>query len=159
MNAHTGFETAEDALRFIFAGKATVTLTSKATGEHFTYRVDKGKEENAPYFVKVLNGPDNYANYMYIGFIQDPAAALGEKGRPVHISRTAGLIAGRKGHPDAPSFKAFAWALRYLKERNEVPEQMTIQHEGKCCRCSRKLTHPDSIASGIGPECASKMGA
>jgi hypothetical protein len=30
-------------------------------------------------------------------------------------------------------------------------------HEGKCCRCGRKLTVPASIASGIGPECATKI--
>lgn len=29
---------------------------------------------------------------------------------------------------------------------------------GKCGVCGRTLTHPDSIASGIGPVCASKSG-
>jgi|ETNvirnome_2_300_1030623.scaffolds.fasta_scaffold25049_2 hypothetical protein len=150
MTSHTGFETAEDARRFIFAGNATVTLTSLATGTHFTFKVRKKDvdDADAPFFVSVLNGgcaapPAYWPNYMYIGFV--PAAP------------GSALVAGRKDHPDAPSFKAFDWAIRHLLEREEIPEQLTIQHEGKCCRCARKLTHPDSIASGIGPECATKM--
>ena len=33
-----------------------------------------------------------------------------------------------------------------------------IMHEGRCCRCNRTLTHPDSIKTGIGPECAKHFG-
>ena len=31
--------------------------------------------------------------------------------------------------------------------------------EGKCRKCNRKLTNPDSIDNGIGPECAKKVAA
>jgi len=32
----------------------------------------------------------------------------------------------------------------------------TLLLEGRCVRCNRKLTHPESIRLGIGPECRSK---
>jgi hypothetical protein len=32
-----------------------------------------------------------------------------------------------------------------------------VHHEGRCGRCGRTLTVPESIESGIGPECAKKM--
>ena len=31
---------------------------------------------------------------------------------------------------------------------------LEVWHEGRCGRCNRALTVPESIASGIGPECA-----
>jgi hypothetical protein len=32
-----------------------------------------------------------------------------------------------------------------------------VHHEGKCGRCGRKLTVPESVKSGFGPECAGKI--
>ena len=29
-----------------------------------------------------------------------------------------------------------------------------IQHIGKCCKCGRPLTDPESIKLGVGPICA-----
>ena len=145
---HDGFTSAQDALTFILAGKARVTLTSGKTGTHYTYKVDAPKDADiydlaTPRFVTVLNGPDNSwsGDWLYLGLI-------GKEGR---------LVAGRKGLPDAPSFKALDWALGHLNA-DTLPEALTIQHEGKCCRCGHALTRPESIALGIGPECSSKMG-
>ena len=145
---HDGFTSAQDALTFILAGKARFTLTSAKTGTHYTYKVDAPRNSDVydlatPRFVKVLSGPDNSWNgdWTYLGLI-------GKEGR---------LVAGRKGLPDAPSFKALDWALGHLNA-DTLPEALTIQHDGQCCRCGRALTHPESIASGIGPDCASKMG-
>ena len=144
-NAHAGFETAADALTFIKGGKAVFTLSSEKTDTHFTFKVsqkDTGEGEAVnltPFFVSVLNGPDNWENYQYIGYIQADGESC--------------LLAGAKGKPDAPSFRSFSWAWAHLN-RGNIPEQLTIQHEGKCCVCSRRLTTPESISSGIGPICA-----
>lgn len=141
MTAHAGFATAADALSFIRGGKAFITLSSAKTGKHFTYRIVTGApgapREGKPFFVSVLNGPDNWANYGYIGFIPH--------GVPL-------LIAGNKGRGDAPSFKALAWALGHLVN-GRIPADLTIRHEGKCSVCSKKLTNPISIDLGIGPIC------
>ena len=139
--------TPEAALEFIFGGTALFTMTSGKTGNHFTFKMRRGRGDNAPWFANVLTGsPDNWQDFDFIGFVK-----LSEDGE-----KTC-LMAGRKGKPDAPSFKALSWALAHL-HRGEMPEALTIQHEGRCCRCNRTLTHPDSIESGIGPECA-KQGA
>lgn len=57
-----------DPKTFILGGNAYFTLTSKKTGKSFTYRV-KRKEDAALFFVSVLNGPDNWMNYEYLGTI------------------------------------------------------------------------------------------
>jgi hypothetical protein len=150
MTSHTGFETAADALQFILAGKAKFTISSAKTDTHFTFKINQKDDpantgDKTPFFVSVLNGPDNWTNFMYIGFIPQQG-----DNQPLR------LVAGRKGHPDAPSFKALSWTLRHLTNGN-IPADLTIQHEGKCCRCGRALTVPTSIASGIGPDCATKM--
>jgi hypothetical protein len=122
-----------DRERFIFGGKAVFTIVSKKTGTRFTYKV-KGYPAKKLSFVSVLNGPDNWENYMYIGLIWN--------------DRNRGLRAGNKGHGDAPSFKALAWLLYHLDS-----DKVELWTEGKCCRCNRRLTDPKSIALGIGPEC------
>jgi hypothetical protein len=44
------------------------------------------------------------------------------------------------------------WAVKAVA-KGSLPEGYKIQHEGKCCRCGRTLTTPESIERGIGPEC------
>jgi Family of unknown function (DUF6011) len=57
---------------------------------------------------------------------------------------------------EAPSAKAFDWAWRALT-KGTMPANLEVWHEGRCGRCGRKLTVPESIARGIGPECAGRM--
>lgn len=141
LNHDHGHQLADvDAARtFMFAGKAYLTLVSKATGTRFTYRVST--KEDAPFFVGVLSGPDNTHDYTYLGFVPQGGAEL---------------VAGKKGRPDAPSYKAFAWFLQAL-QAGVMPTQLEVWHEGLCGRCGRALTVPESIAAGLGPDCASKM--
>jgi len=145
--SHQGFENPKEAFDFISGGKAVVTLTSAKTNTHFTYKVSLGDGDDI-FFVKHLYGSDNSRNgdWAYLGFIK---ASAGD-GVP-----TTGLIAGRKGLPDAPSFQAFAWTLKHLAA-GSIPEQLTIQHNDQCGRCGRDLTDPISIATGLGPVCRSK---
>jgi hypothetical protein len=139
------FKSAADALTFIGGGNATFTITSGRTAKHFTFKA-KGIKDNptGPIFVKVLNGPDNSwdGDWSFLGSL----FADTEGKRIFH------LVAGRKGNANAPSFKALSWLLGNL-DRDVFPADVVIQHEGSCCRCGRKLTHPDSITSGVGPEC------
>jgi len=60
--------------------------------------------------------------------------------------------------PDAPSVVGFAWLIRALDAGRDVSSLALITHEGRCGRCGRLLTVPASVACGIGPECAGKMG-
>lgn len=138
------FTVAADARRFLMAGNATATLVSKKTEARFTFKVRKPEDGDGSFlFVSVLNGPDNWTNYAYFGYIR--------RGVFFHGGHKA------KVRADAPSAKAFAWAWEALA-RDEIPASLEIWHEGKCGRCGRKLTVPSSIASGFGPECSNRIG-
>ena len=138
------FTDAAAVLRFVRAGKATITLRSKKTETRFTYRITQS-EDGLAYFVGLLTGSDNESNYSYLGRISRDIFWLGRK-----VPR-----AGDIGK-DAPSAKAFDWTWRKLV-RGELPEQLEVWHEGRCGRCGRKLTVPSSIAAGFGPECQGKI--
>jgi hypothetical protein len=131
---------AKHAREFTLAGHAMLTLVSVRTGARFTYRVMKGDADNAPHFVSVLIGPRNTRDYQFLGTIFG-----GTNYRHGHKSRIT---------VDAASAKAFAWVWARLV-RDELPTDVEIWHEGRCGKCGRPLTVPESIASGIGPICAS----
>lgn len=124
-----------DQAIFIFGGKAVFTLRSKRTGVRFTYSV-KASKDGKVFFASVLTGSNNETDYTYMGIIPaDNPQGL----RPTAKSRIT---------PAAPSFRALAWALGHLGSAD-----MELFHEGRCCRCARRLTDPESITLGIGPEC------
>jgi Family of unknown function (DUF6011) len=140
------FTTVAAARAFLLGGNATVTLVSTKTGTRFTYKI-RANDEGDVFFVSLLSGPDNEADYRYLGRI-DPFGCF-----------WAGRRTPKPGDvsPDAPSSEAFDWAWSLV--RNDVmPAMLEIWHEGRCARCNRKLTVPSSIESGFGPECAGKVG-
>ena len=145
------FTKVEDIKKFVLAGNATVTLVSMKTGVRYTYKVTRAKDKQTGedrdfYFVGLLNGPDNENSYAYIGMINGFGQFV-----PANPMRT-------KVKPDAPSMKGFKFFWGYISE-DMIPPQMEVWHEGKCGRCGRKLTVPESLINGLGPECFSKMGA
>lgn len=132
-----------DALAFVLGGNAIFTVESGKTGTRFTYRVRKPKEDS-PHFVQLLRGPDNAADYSFLGSIFD--------GKTYHHGRKS------KIGQDAPSAKAWAWLWQLLVSGKPMPDLLGFWHEGRCARCGRELTVPSSLATGFGPECAHKMG-
>lgn len=139
MNAQLA--TADAVRNFALAGNATLTLVSKATGNRFTFKIRK-KDETTPHFVKLLRGADNESDYTFLGTIFD--AKHYRHGRRSPIGETA------------PSAKAFEWFWHGI-EANHLSEQLEVWHEGRCGRCGRKLTVPESIVSGFGPECVGRI--
>jgi Family of unknown function (DUF6011) len=129
--------------RFILAGNATFTLVSKKSGARFTYRVRVAENNATMFFVSVLTGSDNEGSFSYLGYIR----------REVYFHGTAKSKIGQ----DAPSARAFAWFYKLIAAAKAPLGQLEFWHEGKCCRCGRKLTVPASIESGIGPECAGRL--
>lgn len=130
-----------DALAFITGGKACFTLRSTKTGVRYTYKVTEN--EKGGWFVSLLDGPDNYLNYRYLGFI-------GQSDRRFRTTAKSTFPAASK------PVRAFEWTwVRLAAGRSH--EGVEIYHEGKCGRCGRKLTVPESIESGFGPECAGKL--
>ena len=126
---------------YILAGNATVTIRSTKTDTRFTYRVTRSKPrigQMPVWFVALLRGPVNTDDYTYIGTLF------------AHGFRTT---RASKITDTAPSFVAFKW----LAEHWEDP-RVEVWHEGRCGRCGRVLTVPESIESGLGPTCADKGG-
>jgi hypothetical protein len=137
------FDTAGAARDFILGGNATVTLVSRKTGTRFTYKV-RAADDGQAYFVSLLRGPDNEADYKYLGRIDASRRFWG--GRKTPKPGDVGV--------SAPSMKAFSWAWQWLAfGHGAIPPDLEIWHEGRCGRCNRKLTVPASVASGFGPEC------
>jgi len=138
------FKDAEAALRFMRAGKATVTLVSRRTGTRFTYRL-RESDDKMCLFVGLLTGANNETDYSYLGRVSRDIFWAGRK------VPKAGDIG-----KDAESSRAFAWTWRQLVS-GAIPEALEVWHEGRCGRCGRKLTVPTSVAAGFGPECSGKM--
>lgn len=120
---------------FVFAGKAVFTLESKVTGKHYTFKVTKAKDRNGLYFASLLTGRDNEQDFTYLGLLT-----------------ISGLIRTEASRLKAGSTPVLA--LNYfMKHINNVPKELGVYHEGRCCCCGRPLTTPESIEKGIGPEC------
>lgn len=61
--------------------------------------------------------------------------------------------------PDAPSVAGFRAVFTRLQDKDAtLASKADIRHEGRCGRCGRALTRPESIDTGLGPDCAEKMG-
>jgi len=133
-----------DINRFLTAGKAILTLKSEATQKHYTYQVI-ASDTSERIFVRVLTGPDNSYDYMYIGYCYVHKAANGIMIGPMRF--------GAKGQPDHPASKAWIWAAK----NGFAHESLSVHHEGRCGACGRRLTTPESISLGLGPECATRV--
>ena len=136
-----------DPKTFVTAGDAIFTLKSRRTETRYTYRVTKkeaSEQYPAAYFVKVLTGPDNESSYTYLGKLD---ADSGD----VVLTRASKLV------EDSAPVKAIRWALRRIWQAIELTD-CEFHHAGKYCRCGRTLTVPESVESGIGPECAKLIG-
>jgi hypothetical protein len=138
--------------QFVLAGKAIFTIQNTVTGNRFTFRVTRHHDSQGhptkingqdTWWVSVLSGPDNPNHFTYMG------AVIGEEFRTTKRSKVG---------EDADSFKVFTWLNAYLQSEHPLPEQVTINHEGRCGRCGRRLTVPESIESGYGPECIHLIG-
>lgn len=142
--------------RFIMGGAATFTIVHGDT--RYTYKVrtpaldrDKnwstGNQDKTQRFVSVLYGPDNESDYKYIGMMRENIDG------GFYFTRTA------KSPPDEdPRLMLFSKYWATLEYGCRVMADTDFWHEGQCCVCGRKLTVPESIASGIGPECAANGG-
>ena len=138
--------------RFLFGGHAILTLLSDKTGLRYTYKISALKNANptAPvFFVSLLSGPDNESDYTYLGTIFGDGTTSATRFR---------LTGKSKLRPESAPVKAFDYLIFNLIFKGQMPPDVTIYHEGRCGRCGRTLTVPESIDSGFGPECIQIMG-
>ncbi len=128
--------------KFFTAGRAVFTVDN-GKGTHYTFRIGHSKPEQ-PLFVGLLTGPNNEADYTYMG-IYNPDV------------QDVRLTAKSKYTNDTQPVKVIRWALKQVAKGNSLPDGYSIKHEGKCCRCGRALTDPESIELGLGPVCREQI--
>lgn len=140
---------------FILAGKAIFTVkvgpnSLSAASPHYTFKVKRKEGDllsNTIYFISILTGPDNESSYTYIGVL-DP------------INGWVRLTAKSRYTENCVPVKIVRRVLeRIWKNEGHVVEAAgwEVYHRGQCGKCGRTLTVPESIESGIGPECAKHL--
>lgn len=128
---------------FVFAGNATFTVLNTESKNRFTFKVKKHKEKEI-FFVSVMTGSDNISSYTFIGTF------FPNKGyKKSHKSRISS---------DAMSAKTIQWFFNKFIHNQQAFDIVKVYHEDKCGRCGRKLTTPESVKSGFGPECIKLVG-
>lgn len=120
-----------------------LTVKSNATGDHRTFRI-RTQPADARFapgerIVSMLGGQDNGRDYRPFGFVKALAA-----GR-VAIAVFKRLRGGQ--------FDALARMLEAIGE-HEAAGRVALNFEGRCRKCNRRLTTPESVASGLGPICS-----
>lgn len=129
------------ALAYMLAGNSRTTLKSSKTGTRYTFKIKAAKKDRpGEFFVSLLTGPDNTADYTYMGMIR---------------GGVFGLTRNSTYKDDSKPVAALRYALSNMKQ-GTVPAALEVWHEGVCGRCAHPLTDPVSIARGLGPECAGK---
>jgi len=141
------FTDAASVRSFVLGGNALFTVRSEATGTRFTYKVRASEPDTfgtrksaGVFFVSLLSGSSNEEDFSYLGIIP--------KDDPLTFRLTVKSRAGEQ----AQSVVAFRWFWKQITA-GRLPGSMSVWHEGRCGRCGRTLTVPESIASGFGPEC------
>lgn len=143
--------------QFILAGEAIFTL-SNGRGEHETFKVYRAKPNaqfpTQAYFAKVLTGPDNSNDYMYLGQVIPPTL--------IDPNPRVKLTTRSTCREDSRSIKALRFSLRAIWQVEAgtytLPPGYTIKHADRCGKCGRPLTTPTSLSTGFGEECASQLG-
>ena len=132
---------------FLLAGRAVFTVSTPA--RHYTFRVT-AKEASGKYppawFVSLLTGPDNEHSYRYLGMLDVETG---------HVRLTNGSRQGNFSEDSEP-VRVVRIVTAVVYGVGMLPDGWTVANAGKCGRCGRALTTPESIARGLGPECVKK---
>ena len=121
----------------------TFTLVNREKGSHITLKIHtvKGGKLKGKRIVSRLNGPDNETSYQGIAFVTE-----NDK------------IVLWKNHRNDVNWKIVNILRNMLLygDQSKHLERIDIMASCTCLRCNRKLTSPQSIEDGIGPECIKK---
>ena len=152
MESFRGEIVGQDRFNYVLAGDSIFTVKNEESGNRMTFRVtslqriDKESTRRL-WFVKVLAGPDNIKDYSFLGSLQ------GKDDGQIFYKHSP----KSKVTEGAQSVKVIDWFVKKLQD-GKMPASIKMYHEGFCGRCGRRLTVPESIQNGYGPECLDKMG-
>ena len=127
--------TANDIKTYVLGGKSNFTVESTKVDKRFTFLVTKDKNNNSRYMCGVMCGSDNTKDYRFLGWFYKDEMEL----------RTSTALTDIR-------YK-FLKEFLQLVHSNNIPPACKFYPSGKCARCGRKLTTPESIERGFGPGC------
>lgn len=132
-----------DRAAIIFNGY--YTIQSRTTGEHRTFliRTQASDAEFAPglRLLALLTGPNNEEDYKAFAFVEDDG---------IHVWNSM------RGEGLWEKYAEMIWSLALDAGFSPWAKNYSIMEEGRCLRCNRLLTTPESVSSGIGPVCAGR---
>lgn len=151
-------------LAFLLAGRCYVTLEKIADGARHTYfveqKVDKGLVDDPKHPGKKVQTIVKRYDFWFVSLVK---GAIGDS-KPRYLGvidpttfRTTTKTANNQ-LATADNINLFGDILRDLRAGVSNAHKVRIWHCGMCGRCGRELKVPESIATGIGPECAKTMG-
>jgi len=118
--------------QFVRGGNAVFTLKSLKTNKHFTFKA-RQRDTAKPVFVSVLTD----SGFEFLGVIDGDHYRTGMRSK----------------FRETLQAQTFEWFWRHA---DALPSTCEFHHEGRCCTCGRRLTTPESLALGQGPDCASR---
>lgn len=148
MVRRTGNIELNHALAYMLAGKSEFTLHSTKVNKDFYYKLTKkaklDNNEEYIYFLNIKQGSE----WVYAGVVWYD-----------NKDNTFKFAKGAKGTLDNNNLnvKSLLFVLNKLYRKEEV-QHCLVFHSGKCGVCGKKLTTPESILTGLGPQCAKRVG-
>jgi hypothetical protein len=133
----------DKVLPALLGGRAKLTVLSHS-GKHYTYKISRPKNGDKIWFVSVRTAAtgDDRSDYTYLGYLKPDHAGV------------VRLRIGKSTRPDHLAWRGFQWLWGQVDSKGLVPPQKAVVlTSGRCCRCSRELTDPESIRAGLGPVC------
>ena len=125
----------------------TFTIVYPTHNTHRTIKVEDGDGGFAgKKILGIMIGTDNETHFFKFGHVNPDG--------------TIRFWAVRTGDWDDTKKERVARAFAKIAEDEQTAFEAGVAYakeSGNCFRCNRKLTNPESIASGIGPECAKKF--
>lgn len=143
--------------RALEGGYAAITVRSKATGRHISFRLTA--KRLAP---RMSNTHGSAARYLSRSTVEGRVGIA--EANAVFVDDDEGYVAkwcrGYAEHwkvsqsADANVLWAAKAVIRWATDPTfDLTEKADIMLAASCCVCHRALRHPESIALGIGPEC------
>ena len=128
-----------------FAGRAVLTFNNDTKGTHMTVKVKQvrdrqDRKKKLPiFFVSISLLGDKEQGMVFAGTI---------------FQESGHVKLGRNVDPTSRLARALAFLAQAVKDPSILrANNVSFQHEGRCCSCGMALTHPQSIVVGLGPEC------
>ena len=144
---------------------ANGTFTLSGNGFHLTFEVKTSKKGffEGKRIVSIMIGRDNESDFLGIANIEpDGSLRLWRKaegcrknpatGEPLTAKQIEAVINLILEHGKVGAIHGAEVTKKFVSNSRSYELMASV----RCIRCNRKLTNPESVVAGIGPECAGK---